>query len=255
MLVARRVLAYHDGADPMLLFGPQCFNNTGGLICSDNGLPEVAQISVVSRPDGHRDPINPVTRTISMLVQRPFQVQPVYYDVEVPNMLQEATPRRELLDINPSIAGERLTSTMHLRARTVMAPDTYPDYNLYYLPVRHLVLQGEVPNPRVPASSLKYATVEHLQSAFTTVATALRNATTAAGIANRVAAFMTDKYYYMYRIYNFEYAGRSGVAGYEYYLLDEPGSMKDGIGHVIDQVQLVIGSNVSNSRVVRLENW
>jgi hypothetical protein len=247
VIVARRVLGYHTGADPLLLFGPQCFNTSGGLVCNDSGLAEVASVSVVSRPDGHRDPLNPVTRTISMLFRRPFEVQPVFYDVEVPNMLRVASPRRELLDLNPSIDGDKIPSTMHLRARTPFAPTSYPDYNFYYLPVRHLVLQGQVPNPRLPGSSLGYASAADLQSAFTAVAHGLLSPITAAGIADRVANFLTDKYYYMYRLYNFEYANRTGVSGYEYYLLEQDGSIKDGIGAYVDQVQLIMGNNVSQN--------
>ena len=83
VIVARRVLAHHEGEDPMILFGPSCFNRSGALTCSDPGLPVVSSLTVASEPDGRRDPINPVTRTISMQFLRPFEIAPVHYDVEV----------------------------------------------------------------------------------------------------------------------------------------------------------------------------
>merc|ERR1719198_1132741 len=116
----------------MMLFGPQCFDSAGNLTCTDAGLADISQISIVSQPDGHRDPINPVTRTISMLFQRPFKLAPVYYDVHVPNMLQVASPRRELIDINPTVDGTKLKASLQLRAQTPPNPVTFPDYNLYY---------------------------------------------------------------------------------------------------------------------------
>ena len=121
-----------------------------------------------------------------------------------------------------------------------MAPTVFPDYNFYYLPFRHLVLQGPVPNPRVPASSLVYPNNEALVAAFQAVGAALMSPNTSRVIAQRMASFLTDEYYYMYRLYNFAYHGEVGVAGYRLYLLEEPGSIKASLLGQLDQMQLLM---------------
>ena len=50
--------------------------------------------------------------------------------------------------MRPRLGGRAMGSNMSVRFRSPLGRAFYPDYNLVFLPLRHLVLQGAVDNPK-----------------------------------------------------------------------------------------------------------
>ena len=228
----------------LLYYGPACFNETGGFSCSTAGIPGAELVSVVARVDGARDTLNPVTRIISWSAGAPFVPKPTVYTIEVPGMMQVASPHRELLDERPEVGGSALTSSVRIHAEAALG--AYPDYNLAFIPVRHMVMQGAVPQPMQPGSSLAYATARDLASAFNATAARLFDAGSASRLVQEsLEAFLTDEYYYMYPEHNFSWDGVAGIAGYKRYILDAPTGIAAGVGGRVAAMALEVGGQTA----------
>jgi|EP01047_Picozoa_sp_COSAG01_P057710 hypothetical protein len=85
---------------------------------------------------------------------------------------------------------------MELRFDSPAPRKFYPDYNLMFIPMRHLVLQGSVNNPKSasPGSSLRYASVQDLQAAAAQIVHAMQEPASASQVAARLAPFFTSRY-------------------------------------------------------------
>eukprot|EP00041_Stephanoeca_diplocostata_P012601 m.210932 g.210932 ORF g.210932 m.210932 type:complete len:143 (+) comp19022_c0_seq12:411-839(+) len=104
------------------------------------------------------------SRTIHMSIERPFNILPPAYDVVIPHEVQMASKRRELLDENPLVGGPmQYPRDIHVVARSSMNRTMYPDYSLFFIPLRHLVFQGSVVDPTRPGSNLSYSSLRDVQ--------------------------------------------------------------------------------------------
>jgi hypothetical protein len=237
--VAERVFAEFI-TPPMYLYGPSCITETGELRCALDGLSEIDEVRVKTTIDGRRDPLNPQTRSIVYVARRGQLRHPdVYLELHVPTGLKVAGPEQEHLDLRPTVGGSRETIRAmrvlaHLpanaRSRTMNAD--YADYNLLFVPLRHLVFQGDVEDPKGPAVSLSYSDIEALRQRFDNVIRGLRTIETARVIAEELRPFITSTYYYMFD-------DGEGVDGYRDYILGAEG-IAGSISPDIGAVQLVV---------------
>eukprot|EP00040_Diaphanoeca_grandis_P026778 m.150466 g.150466 ORF g.150466 m.150466 type:complete len:391 (+) comp30727_c0_seq1:69-1241(+) len=244
---SERVLNRHNGtsAIPLLLnYGPTCFSNESVFVCKDPGLPQVAKITVSTTIDGARDTLNPVPRQITLsAIAAPYTILNTEYEIIFSSELHVASRHREDIDLLPFVNGARLTDNIKLLAQA--KPGNYPDYNLAFIPFRHLVFQGPVVNPLLPEASLSYSSLSALKQMSNTTAQLLFSPNTAAGVADRLRPFFNATYYYMYNDYNFSYNGKWGIPGYESYILDEPLGVSEGLGSRYEYLQLQMGADIT----------
>jgi len=237
--VAERVFEEEITA-PLWLYGPQCVDAEGVQSCATEGIDAAQRVIVRTTIDGARDPLNPATRTIVYVADRDRLRDPeILLDLRIPTGLHVAGPRSEHLDFRPEVAGTRegmqpTRVLVHIPAGTrdrIQGTD-YPDYSLIYVPLRHLVFQGAVDDPKGPGSSLSYPDREALQARFEDVITRLRSSDSAASVVSDLEPFMTPAYYYMFD-------DGQGVDGYRDYLLGAHG-IGGGISPDVGEVELVI---------------
>ena len=81
----------------------------------------------------------------------------------MPTGLKVASPLQEVLDMRPQIAGsytdlKSIHILAHIPSTTIkrIKNTDYPDFNLLYIPLRHLIFQGEVEDPTRSKSSLSF---------------------------------------------------------------------------------------------------
>ena len=224
----------------VFLYGPACVGADGVNTCGTDGLAGIQELRVQTTIDGRRDPLNPQTRSIVYVARRGQLSNPsVFLELHIPDGLQVSGPKREFLDLRPIVAGKRATETsfrvlveLPAKARTRTQNGDYADYNLVFLPLRHLVFQGHVQNPKGPDGALEYQDIASFRRRFTEVMSALRRPDTAAPIARLLEPFVTSKYYYMFD------AGQ-GVKGYRDYILGA-GGIAGGISPDVGRVELII---------------
>ena len=237
--VAERVFTEH--LTPLVyLYGPSCVNSAGELKCAPDGLSGVDEVRVKTTIDGRRDPLNPQTRSIVYVAHRGRLQHPdVYLELNVPTGMRVAGPEREYLDLRPLIAGSRETIhsmriLVHLpaNARTRTQNEDYADYNLLFVPLRHLVFQGAVDNPKRPETSLNYETMGALRRRFETVVQGLRSVTGATQLVDVLRPYLTSEYYYMFD-------EGQGVSSYRDYILG-PNGIAGSITPDVGAVQLII---------------
>ena len=121
--------------------------------------------------------------------------------------------------------------TFHRELETDSNTD-YPDYSLLFVPLRHLVFQGEVANPKGPNATLSYSDTASLRQRFDEVIEDLRTVESAQSVVNELRPFMTTDYYYMFD-------QGEGVAGYRDYLLG-PHGIGGGIAPDVGRVELIL---------------
>ena len=133
------------------LFGPTCFANPQTFTChggvlgvnGPHGVANAARVAIKTSVHGERDDLMPVSRTIYLFARRPFDVNMVLYTVSVPGVMHVASPFREVLDCRPSVGGHPMNATVTLLTSSPAGREMYPDYNLLFIPLRHLVFQGQ----------------------------------------------------------------------------------------------------------------
>lgn len=113
-----------------------------------------------------------------------------------------------------------------------------PVHNAHvFLPIRHLLLQGPVSDPKRLGPTLQYQNWVEFDAAFDTLLVQLSDDDGADSIASELrTAYLNPKYYYMF----------SDVEGYADYILSEEAGIAAGLdNHPIDSVQLrVNGSTI-----------
>jgi hypothetical protein len=232
--------------EPVQLLGPSCVAADGEALpsCLDAGLIDAAVLNVTTRIDGARDPLMPVTRTISLLARRAANESQldisVSYVVVVPAGLPVGSPHRELLEFRPRIGDgdERVAAPVRILATS---PGTaYPDYNRLFVPLRHLLLQGHVEHPKLPETGMRYTNVEELREAFAELLEDMRGPA-ASLVATRMKPFLCEKYYYMFD----EYA--SGVDDFKDYILS---AVESGWKSFYDSVRLSVPAGVDGSSIL-----
>lgn len=238
--VAERV--FNDGVTPPVFrHGPQCIVPSPPE-CHDDGISEAHQVVVRTFLDASRDPMNPVTRSITYIARRGSITDPeLYFELQVPNGVRVAGPNQETLDFRPVIAGQHdAIHEIHLWAhlpngRTTRStnPD-YPDYNLIFVPLRHLVLQGEVDDPQQPASGKTYPDASSLIGSTKALVDQLRTPEGGRAVVDQLHPFLTPKYYYMFE------AGGQGITDYRNYILGDTAGIARGLDPDFGRLELLI---------------
>lgn len=112
------------------------------------------------------------------------------------------------MDMRPRIAGRRDRHDSYLiqghvpATRRRVENTDYPDFQLFAIPLRHLVFQGQVPDPKAvnEYDGLAYDSIEELLEAFKQLMNQLREPLHSEEVARRVVPFVSTKYYYSYYI-------------------------------------------------------
>jgi len=242
--LAERIFA--EGITPALYrFGPHCAAASDGQ-CSDKGIAEAQRVVVRTYLDASRDPMNPVTRTITYGVLRDALQDPeLIFELQVPNGFRVAGPHQEVLDFRPCIRGElehfddmRVLAHLPPGHRTKTKNADYPDYNLLFVPLRHLVFQGEVSDPKLAESAFHYATEAELILAMRTLIARLRTSEGARSVAAQVRPFLSAKYYYMFD------EGGQGISDYRAYMLGAEAGIARGLSPDFGRIEMVVDGRV-----------
>ena len=247
--IAKRILGVDDPkkqTEPIFLYGPDCVSTSGALICDLDAVPNAKRIAVRTSIDASRDNLNPATRTITMHVKSsatvPFLVTNVEYQIGIPSGVHIASPWQEYLDIRPTVGGTKLPSKITVVAESPQDRTFYPDYNLLFVPLRHLVFQGEIENPRMPASSLSYNNLQELTEKANSIVSMLRESETAALVADQLEPFLVSKYYYMFDEFLKVSNTTSGSQLYRDAMIGASGSIRAGFKGSIGKVEFKFGT-------------
>ena len=200
----------------------------------------VHTVIVRTHIDGSRDPLNPITRRIAYIAERGRIKHPeILLEVAFPVELNIASEHQEWLDMRPKIAGAydnlksiRLLAEVPSSAIERTENTHYPDFNLLYIPIRHLVLQGQVDDPKKSRAAMSYESRDALRRAVDDLVGKLRDKAAAIKVAEDLKAFLTSKYYYMFD-------QGAGVASYRDYILGKYG-VAGSISPHIDRVELIL---------------
>ena len=186
--------------------------------------------------------MNPVTRRIYYDVARGELRRPdLILEIDV-HPLRVAGPNQERVDYRPLVKGangipkkiESLRVWAHVpkgqRERTTNFD--YPDYNLLFVPLRHLVLRGEVTDALDPSAGMIYPSKERLIEEVAALLTTLRTPSGGRAVAKRLEPFLTSKYYYMF-------AEGQGIEGYRSYILGDAAGVGRGLNPDFGRIELV----------------
>ena len=202
--IAKRILGVVDNkTEPIFMYGPDCVDmkSGGALTCKLDSVPNARRLVVTTAIDASRDDLNPATRTIVMHVKSssavPFVVTNVEYEIGIPTGVRIASQWKEVLDYRPTVKGTKLKK-ITVVAESPQNRPFYPDYNLLFVPLRHLVFEGAVANPKVAGSSLSYNSLQELKDKANAVVDKLRKPDTAAQVADQLVPFVVGKYYYQF---------------------------------------------------------
>ena len=216
--LAERVFGHHNTLEQFSR-GPRCALKP----CEpEAGIPEVSLIVVKTSLDGARDPINAVTRSLFTAFRRDALKKPaVVLQLEVPAELRVGSDLNEFLDFRPLIGKQRPESVV-VQARASMKEDKtqsgdYPDYNLIFTPLRHLLLQGEVTNPRTPSTSKEYPNREAFVQSARELLKSMEEPAEANVVASSLEPFFTNTYYY-------PFGSMEQIKSYRDYILGKEGS-------------------------------
>ena len=227
-------------------FGPQCDGSTTEN-CQDSGLESASRVVVRTYLNASRDPMNPVTRSITYKALRGALTDPeLIFELQVPNGLQIAGPHQETLDFRPSIGGRQdavgdIRIWAHLpQGRRVRTQNfDYPDYNLIFVPLRHLVLQGEVENPKQPASGIEYVNAEALLQRAREVVMQIRTPEGGQKVASILTPFLSGKYYYMFE------SGGQGLTDYRNYILGDDAGIGRGLNPDFGRIEITLDGSLA----------
>jgi hypothetical protein len=245
--IAERV--FNETISPALYrFGPHCINGEAEG-CKDEGIADAHRVVVRTFLDARRDPTNPVTRSITYSVQRGKIANPeLIFELQVPNGLVVAGPLRETLDFRPSIGGKddlledvRIWAHIPSSGKERIQNFDYPDYNLLFVPLRHLVFQGEVDDPRLPSSSFSYPDKLSLVAAVGALLEQMRSPAGGGEIAVRLEPFISEKYYYMFE------SGGQGLTRYRSYILGASAGVARGLNPDFGRVEVMIDGKVADT--------
>lgn len=222
---------------PVYKFGPVCAFET---CAATRGLiADADRIVIKTTVKGDRDPLNPVTRTITFSAKKATLENPdVTLELVLPADLRIASPQQEILDFRPAVAGSRtaykdirIVATLNPNSKKRVVGFDYPDFNLFFVPMRHLVFQGAVLNPKGPQASLTYATEAALLDKFQSTAKAMYSPTASPGLVTQLTPFLTADYYYMFG---------TGVQGYASYILSPTIGIGKGLGADVATIDLFL---------------
>lgn len=188
---------------PLYLQGPPDGNDDNEKN-DDQGIPDAAEVIVRVTSLGGMDSLNPSQRYITYFAKRgQIQDPEVHLEVILPADMRVICQHCEHLDLRPIIAGDRsrsYTLYAHIpRGRRPKYQNTdFPDFNLIYIPLRHLVFQGHVHDPKGPGGGIEYPDLESLAHAFWVLINQLRSPESSQTIVAALDLFITESYYYSY---------------------------------------------------------
>ena len=165
----------------------------------------------------------------------------LFFELQVPNGLRVAGAFQEFLDFRPKIAGRQdavkdIRIWAHLpRGRKARTQNfDYPDYNLIFVPLRHLVVQGEVADPKQPASGVNFPNKAALIRRIRGLMAQLRTPSGGQQIAEQLKPFLTTKYYYMFE------ANGQGITSYTQYILGNTAGVGRGLNPDFGRIELIL---------------
>ena len=230
----------------MYRFGPHCREATVES-CQDSGLKAANRVVVRTYLNARRDPMNPVTRSITYSAVRGTLTDPeLIFELQVPNGLEVAGPHQETLDFRPLVAGQqdaiediRIWAHLPQGRLTRTQNFDYPDYNLVFVPLRHLVFQGEVENPKQPASGLDYPDTDALLESVRKVVTQIRTPEGGQEVVSSLTPFLSEKYYYMFE------SGGQGLTDYRNYILGNAAGIGRGLNPDFGRIEITLDGSLA----------
>lgn len=201
-------------------------------------IPEAETVLVRTTVPGDRDLINSVTRRISIVFRRQSMSEPdLLFEVFIPQGLRLPTQPPTILDEIPTFkqGAERPIRELQVRfgakrkKRTVNAD--YPDYNLVYIPLRHLVLDGRAPNEK--QAEPRFENLDTFVNSARQLLTSMAAPPSSAQVAEKLRASMQAEAY--------PGIGVNGIEEYSKYIRD---IVAAGLVNEIDHVEIVANGNV-----------
>ena len=201
-------------------------------------IPEAETVLVRTTVPGDRDLINSVTRRISIVFRRQSMSEPdLLFEVFIPQGLRLPTQPPTILDEIPTFkqGAERPIRELQVRfgakrkKRTVNAD--YPDYNLVYIPLRHLVLDGRAPNEK--QAEPRFENLDTFVNSARQLLTSMAAPPSSAQVAEKLRASMQAEAY--------PGIGVNGIEEYSKYVRD---IVAAGLVNEIDHVEIVANGNV-----------
>ena len=201
-------------------------------------IPEAETVLVRTTVPGDRDLINSVTRRISIVFRRQSMSEPdLLLEVFIPQGLRLPTQPPSILDEIPTFkqGAERPIRELQVRfgakrkKRTVNAD--YPDYNLVYIPLRHLVLDGRAPNEK--QAEPRFENLDTFVNSARQLLTSMAAPPSSAQVAEKLRASMQAEAY--------PGIGVNGIEEYSKYIRD---IVAAGLVNEIDHVEIVANGNV-----------
>lgn len=205
---------------------------------AETAIPEAETVLVRTTVPGDRDLIFPVTRRISIVFRRPSMSEPdLLLEVFIPAGLRLPTQPPAILDELPTFGpgAERPISELLVRfgakrkKRTVNAD--YPDYNLLYLPLRHLVLDGRAAHEK--RAEPRFENLDNFLNSARQLLTSMAAPPSSAQVAERLRASMQAEAY--------PGIGVNDIEEYSKYLRD---MVAAGLVNQIANVEIVANGNV-----------
>ena len=201
-------------------------------------IPEAETVLVRTTVPGDRDLINSVTRRISIVFRRQSMSEPdLLLEVFIPQGLRLPTQPPSILDEIPTFkqGAERPIRELVVRfgakrkKRTVNAD--YPDYNLVYIPLRHLVLDGRAPNEK--QAEPRFENLDTFVNSARQLLTSMAAPPSSAQVAEKLRASMQAEAY--------PGIGVNGIEEYSKYIRD---IVAAGLVNEIANVEIVASGNV-----------
>jgi len=234
--MAERIFGDHL-SDPYLLFGPSCVEKKTDSSCRGTGITTAHRVVVRTFLEAATDPLNPVTRTITYEVRRGQLKMPrVILELDIPNGIRVRSSYQEILDFRPEISGRKDTfetikifGELPSGRRQRYKSEHYPDYNLLFVPLRHLLLQGEVDNPKELGPTKQYNDVADLKAAFLLLIGKMREPASSRSVVADLQSYLVDKYYYMFG---------DNLAAYKSYILSSNIGVGKGLSPDFGRIEL-----------------
>ena len=201
-------------------------------------IPEAETVLVRTTVPGDRDLINSVTRRISIVFRRQSMSEPdLLFEVFIPQGLRLPTQPPTILDEIPTFkqGAERPIRELQVRfgakrkKRTVNAD--YPDYNLVYIPLRHLVLDGRAPNEK--QAEPRFENLDTFVNSARQLLTSMAAPPSSAQVAEKLRASMQAEAY--------PGIGVNGIEEYSKYVRE---IVAAGLVNEIDHVEIVANGDV-----------
>jgi len=190
--ISERVFATYK-TQRLFLFGPSDTNTCDHVDAARHtGVPGADRLIISTLVNGARDPINPQSRRISFDVSRNSIFDPAITLTVYPCM-HNATTMPRIRDNQSDFDGQELVITASLpsgRRPGLRSQNTdYCDFNLVFIPLRHLVFEDEHGQPR------EYDTESAFEAAVGNVLRRSRESSSSSDVCKALEPFLTAVFY------------------------------------------------------------